>query len=308
MKQVRYHRYGKPDVLVIEEVAKPQLSSNQLLVRVSYVGLNPKDAALRNGFLKQLRNRSFPKLTGFDYAGSVEEVGKNVHEYQVGDRVMGYFEDLNGGAAAEFAAVKPDHISRLSIDEKIAASVPCVYLTALQAYQQVRLRSGEKVLVYGASGGVGTAAIQLGKYFGAEVTAVASSKNSSYCLGQGADHFIAYDKSDPFDDVKKYNHFFQVHVITGDRYSAAKNLLMKNGKFITLTPNPIRKLGNIFRSKKIFPIVVRARSEDLQLLDSLISKGELNPQISEEFSMEDIRKAHSMIQSQHVRGKIVLKA
>ena len=306
MRQVQYDSYGKPEVLKIREVSQPVIKSGELLVKVHYVGLNPKDAALRNGFLKQIRNKQFPKLTGFDFSGEVVQVGNRVTGYTPGDKVFGYFENLNGGAAADYTVVVPQQIAVATVDLKLAASMPCTYLTSLQAYQQVKLKQGHRVLIYGAAGGVGTAAMQLARHLGANVTAVSNSKNRSYCLENGANEFVGYDEQDPFSLSARFDLFFQVHVISGDKYTEAKKILKRGGKFVSTTPNPFRRMLNPLRKNKIYPIIVRANHADLTKLSSWASAGEIQPQVSEVFDLTSIKKAHELIHTQHTRGKIVL--
>jgi NADPH:quinone reductase-like Zn-dependent oxidoreductase len=307
VRQVRYHRYGKPGVLQIDEVSLPEVKVDRVRVRVHYVGLNPKDAALRNGFLGKFRNRKFPKLTGFDFAGVIEVIGEEVTTFEIGDHVFGYLENLNGGAAADYVVVNQYHLSKTSIDLKEAAVIPCVYLTAWQAFQQVHLKPIQHVLIYGGSGGTGTAAIQIAKQLGAKVTTVSSSRNISYCTSRGADYAIGYEDTDVFQSEIRYDVFFQAHVISGDLYKQAKSILKPGGKFVTLAPNPFRRLLNPFRANKIYPIVVRARRVDLEKIDALFVENQLQVVIQEDYALEEIQSAHQSIQSQHTVGKIVVK-
>lgn len=315
MKAAIYKRYGAPEVLELVELPKPPVSANEVLVSIKAVGLNPKDSAIRAGMLKLITGRRFPKQTGFDFSGVIVERGEAVTSHKIGEEVFGYIEDLKGGAAAEFLAVTQNWIAKKpgAVTHTEIAATPCAYLTALQALRDTaKLKANQKVLIYGASGGVGTAAIQLAKHFGAEVTTVSNSKNKDYCARLGANKTLAYDTGDVFENLhEEYDVFLQVHVLSGSVYHKARRVLKKRGVFVTLTPNPLLKLqgfiSKILSRPTLETIIVKSRKSDLEEIAQLVAQGILKPQIQQKFALSEIAQAHRMIETQHTRGKIVLE-
>ncbi|MBD2124577.1 NAD(P)-dependent alcohol dehydrogenase [Trichocoleus sp. FACHB-262] len=314
MQAVIFNQYGGPEVLELVDIPQPTMAANQVLVRVKAVGLNPKDAALRAGMLKFLTGKRFPQKTGFDFSGVIVAVGDQVKNHQIGEEVFGYIEDLVGGAAAEFVAVKQDWIATkpAAIAHVEAAAMPCTYLTALQALRQAKLQRGQKIFIYGASGGVGTAAIQIAKHLGAVVTAVSSGKNQAYCAALAADKTLAYDQSDVFGDTQeKYDVFFQVHVLSGNLYSQARKILKREGVFITIEPNPLLGAQGFIRKllgqPRLESLLVKSNQQDLEAIARMAEQGVLQPQVLQKLALSDIAKAHKIIEEQHTRGKIVLE-
>ncbi|MBW4491078.1 MAG: NAD(P)-dependent alcohol dehydrogenase [Trichocoleus desertorum ATA4-8-CV12] len=315
MQAVIFNQYGGPEVLELVNLPQPTIAANQVLVRVKAVGLNPKDAALRAGMLKFLTGKQFPQRTGFDFSGVIVAIGDQVNNHQVGEEVFGYIEDLVGGAAAEFLAVKQDWIATkpAGITHAEAAAMPCTYLTALQALRdKAKLQRGQKILIYGASGGVGTAAIQIAKHLGAVVTAVSSSKNQAYCAALAADKTLAYDQGDVFEETQeKFDVFFQVHVLSGNLYSQACKLLKREGVFVTIEPNPLLGLQGVIRKllgqPRLESLLVKSNQQDLEAIAKLTEQGALRPQVLQKLPLNDIAKAHKLIEEQHSRGKIVLE-
>lgn len=314
MQAVIFNQYGGPEVLEIVDIPQPPMAASQVLVQVKAVGLNPKDAALRAGMLKFLTGNRFPQQTGFDFSGVIVAIGDQVKNHQIGEEVFGYIEDLVGGAAAELVAVKQDWIATkpASMIHAEAAAMPCTYLTALQALRKAKLQRGQKILIYGASGGVGTAAIQIAKHLGAVVTAVSSAKNQVYCAALAADKTLAYDQGDVFvDSQEKYDVFFQVHVLSGNLYSQARKILKRAGVFVTIEPNPLLGLQGGIRKllgqPRLESLLVKSNHQDLEAIAKLSEQGVLRPQVLQKLPLNDIVKAHKIIEEQHTRGKIVLE-
>lgn len=314
MKAAVFRRYGKSSVLEIADLPAPRPGRGEVLVRVKAAGINPKDAAIRGGVFRPFTGWKFPKLTASDFAGTIEAVGPGVAEYQKGDEVYGYLDGLKGGAAAELLAVRTSKLARkpatLSFEE--AAAMPCAYLTALQAYRDYAgLESGARVLVYGASGGVGTAALQVGKCLGCRLTAVSNSRNEAYCRDMGADDFIAYDREPVFNRPAAFDCFFQVYMMGGNRYREARSLLAPGGDFLALRPD----LGQLCQMlwTRIAPaprshlVIVRARPADLDWLSEQAAAGMIQPHVQEVYPLTEIERAHRQIASKHTRGKLVLR-
>lgn len=315
MKAVIYRQYSKlSEVLEFDELPNPVLKPDYVLIKNKACGMNPKDVAFRKGYMKFITGKNpFPLQTGYDTAGIVEKVGSAVKQFKKGDAVFGYVEGVEGGAASEYLAIPAQHIAHkpdwLTFEE--VASIPCTYLTALQALRDKgNIKKGEKLLIYGASGGVGTAAIQLAKVFGADITTISSSKNLDYCLEQGADEALSYENVDIFKTNKKFDIFFQIY-LKGNLYQKAVPHLNKKGRFLSLAPGPKEQLLGIrtklLFQKRFYAIIVRARQSDLNYLSNLAKEGFIKPQIAEVLPIQDIRLAHEKVGSLHTRGKIVVK-
>lgn len=313
MKSIIYDQYGAAQVLQIAEIPKPVISNKQVLVKVEAAGLNPKDSILRNGTAKILTGNKFPKQTGFDFSGTIVEVGKNVNNYKIGDEVFGFINYLKGGTLAEYLAIRQDWIALKpkSLSHVTMASMPCAYLTALQVLRDIgKIEEKKKrVLIYGASGGVGTAAIQLANYYMADITSVSSSKNKSYCKQQGAAINLAYDKDDIWNLVESdYDLIFEVFDQGGKLYKQAKKYLKKGGVFVTLTSNPSALLKSLFSSllqRRFKQFMIRTRTNDLLLIGDLAERRQITPQI-QTFNFKDTVQAFEILDSHHSTGKIVI--
>ena len=242
MKAVIYQKYGKAEVLEISELSMPTPKKGEVQIQVKALSLNPRDTNIRKGDFKIITGKNFPKLTGADFSGVVTELGQGVTDFKVGDKVFGYVEDVKKGVSAAYVSLPTKYLclKPVAISHHQAAALGCTYLTALQAIRNKgKAKAGNKIIIYGASGGAGTAAIQLSKYFGMQVTAVSSAKNKQYCIAQGAEQFLPYDKTDVFKVAEKYDIFFQVYSKDGLLYKQAKQVLKPTGIFICLIPNPL---------------------------------------------------------------------
>ena len=309
MKAVIYNTYGDPEVLELVEMPRPEPKAGDVLIRVQAVGLNPRDPNIRRGDLKLISGKKFPKQTGADFAGIVEAVGSDVTTYTPGNAVFGYLENVNAGAAADFvvAPVSAITLRPAQLTPIQAAAIPCAYLTAWEGlHRKARLQAGSEVLIYGASGGVGTAAIQLAKYAGATVTAVCSQASADFCRRNGADRVLSYDKDDVFREGKTYDLFFQVFSANGLLYNQAKPVIAAKGLFLTLIPNPLYIIKKLFARPRFDYLLVKASSDDLAMLADLAIRGLIQPQIERVFALKDIQEAHRVMEQGHVKGKLVI--
>lgn len=313
MKAAYYERYGSAEVLQTGQLPLPHPARNEVLVKVEACSVNPRDIGIRSGELKFITGNKFPKITCADFSGSIVALGKGVKEFKIGDEVYGYIQSVNQGCLAEYIRVPINWISRKSNDipHQIAAAMPCTYLTALQAVRnKAAIKKGEKILIYGASGGVGTAAIQLAKHYNAHVTAVCNSRNAAYCKQQGADEVWCYDEEDILAKENRFDIFFQVYSKYGLLYNQMKHLLKPNGSYITLIPSPgvfISSLINRIKGNpKLKLLLVKAVPDDLELLQKLAQQGKLRPHISHAFEMDEIKEAHKVVETNHAVGKVVV--
>lgn len=310
MKSIAYEEYGGIDKLKILDQPVPKLKKDHALVKIHSIGLNPRDAATREGQFKVFTGKKFPKLTGADFSGVITEVNDGSGKFKVGDEVFGYYESIMGGVSAEITSIpckymehKPGALSHVE-----AAATGCTYLTALQGLRDIgKATTGERLLLYGASGGVGTAAIHLGKYFGLHVVAVSHSLNKDYCLEQGADAFISYDQTDIFSIDNQFDIFFQVFSREGFVYGRAKRMLNRSGRFICLIPNPLHSLKHFFSRPRYFNVMVKAKQDDLSFLSNLMVKKEIIPHVDHIFDIEDYKKAYTELESGKVKGKSIIR-
>jgi NADPH:quinone reductase-like Zn-dependent oxidoreductase len=318
MKAITYHNYGSPDVLQIEEIEKPTPDENQVLVKVHATSINAGDyrvmradpffiRIVTGGFLK-------PKDTrlGGDVAGRVEAVGENVKQFRPGDDVFG----CRHGAFAEYVcaregllALKPANISF-----EQAAAVPIGALTALQGLRDTGgIRAGQKVLIQGASGGVGMFAVQLAKSFGAEVTAVCSTRNLDMARSIGADHVIDYTREDFTRNGQQYD-----LILAANGYhplSAYKRALSQQGVYVCAGGTMPQFLQAMFLGswmsqkggKKMASMgIAQVNQEDLVFLGELLKAGKILPVIDRIYPLSEIAEAMRYVEDVHPQGKVVI--
>lgn len=310
MKSILYERYGSLNELKLKDIEEPVRGKEDVLVKMKAFALNPRDVSIRNGDFKILTGKKFPKQIGADFSGEVIAVPEQVSDLKIGDEVFGYFEAMKTGISAGVCSVPVKFLTKKpsQISHEMAASLPCTYLTALQVLRdKMKIIPGKQVMIYGASGGVGTAAIQLAKHLGAEVFAVSNSKNKDYCMNQGADHFIAYNEADVFSLDVKVDAFFQVFSKNGLVYSESKKVLKKDGKFVCLVPNPAFIFKKLFARPAFDFLIVKAKPKDLDYIGGLVVEGKLNPRIDHQYPMAEFKQAYDHLENKGVNGKIVVK-
>jgi NADPH:quinone reductase-like Zn-dependent oxidoreductase len=317
MKAIVCTKYGHPlDVLQLKEVEKPTPTDNQVLVKVHAASVNISDLApVRGVFLARLLGTGLlrPKRTmvGADIAGRVEAVGKNVKQFQPGDEVFG---DASGGFA-EYVCAREDLLALkpANVTFEEAASVGVAAISALQGLRAGQIQAGQKVLVNGASGGVGTFAVQIAKSFGTEVTAVCSPKNLDNARSMGADHVIDYTQEDFTRNGQRYDLIIAVNgyhsMLSYRRALSPKGMcVVLGGKlsqvFQALLLGPlISKTG----SKKIgFMGIAKLNQKDLMLLKELLEAGKVKPVIDRRYPLSKTAEAMQYLEEGHARGKVVI--
>ena len=318
MKAIVRNIYGPPDVLHLEDVPRPAVRDGDVLVKVRAASANAGDWHLLRGtplpfrLIAGLRTPKF-RIIGSDIAGCVEAVGRNVTQFRPGDHVFGELSRCGFGAYAEFAvapekalAFKP---ANLSFED--AAAVPTAGCTALQGLRKGRIQQGQRVLINGASGGVGTFAVQIAKSFGAEVTAVCSTRNVDAVRSIGADHVLDYTKHE-FAAVG--SRFDLILAANGDRsiwdYKRALNAngtyVMTGGSNRQLTDallfGPLMSMGR----QKLGNLLVKPNQADLLFLKELCEAGTLKPMIDRRFQLSEVPAAIRYVEDGHARGKVVI--
>ncbi|MCR4324096.1 MAG: NADP-dependent oxidoreductase [Candidatus Curtissbacteria bacterium] len=306
MKAVQFSKYGGVDVLEVKDVPKPTPSSGQVLVEVKAVSINPFDWKVREGYVKDHMPLDLPITIGGDFAGVVADAGDS--DYKVGDEVYGQAAAYGGGsgAFAEFAAASTGKIAAkpTNINFEEAAAIPLAGQSALQALQDdIKLEKGQKILIHGGAGGIGSLAVQIAKAMGVYVIATAASDDLDYVKGLGTDEVIDYEAEDFTKKVKDVDAVFN----TADQETADKSLTVvkKGGVVASMTGEPDPKLAKKLGVKGI-AMSTNGDTAKLEKLKNLIENGEVKPQVDKVFSLDEVKEAFTHQEKGHPRGKVVL--
>ncbi|HEX7515689.1 MAG TPA: NAD(P)-dependent alcohol dehydrogenase [Chthoniobacterales bacterium] len=324
MKAIVYRDFGSPDVVRLEEIEKPFPTDDQILVRVRAASVNPLDWHYMEGTPYLARLVEFgllkPKVTrlGVDFAGTVEAVGKNVTQFKPGDDVFGG----KTGAFAEYVVVREDRavvLKPASVTFEQAASLPIAAITALQALRDKgKVQPGQKVLINGASGGVGTFAVQIAKSFGAEVTGVCSGRNADMVRSIGADHVIDYTKEDFTKGGQRYD--LILDNVANRSLLECRRVLNPKGKYIGIGGGGvndnrwtgpligvIKMLGlSPFVTQEVGMMLADMNKKDFTFLADLIQAGKVTPVIDRTYTLSQVPEALRYLEEGHARGKVVI--
>ena len=321
MKAIVYTKYGPPDVLHLEEVKKPAINEDQVLVKVHAASINAGDLHMLTAdpFPMRLMGLGLfkPKNTilGTDIAGCVEAVGRNVKQFRPGDAVFGNVFGLGSGSFAEYVSVPESALalkpSNVSFEE--AAAVPMAAVTALKGLRdQGHIQPGQKVLINGASGGVGSFAVQIAKAFGAEVTAVCSTWNLEMACSIGADHVIDYTKEDFTQNGQQYDLILAVNGY--HPLSAYKRALTPQGIYVFVGGSPAQTFQSLFLGplmsksdgRKMTSVMKKANQKDLLVIRDLLEDGKIRPVIDDCYPLSKTAEAFRYFEKGHAQGKVVI--
>ena len=331
MKAIVYHRYGSPDVLAWEDVEKPTAKDDGVLIKVRAASVNPLDEGLIKGGGRLVNGLRKPKITrlGVDVAGQVEAVGRKVTQFKAGDEVFGAcIRDAHDsalrvwipqGAFAEYACapesalvMKPDNVTF-----EQAASTPLAAFTALQGLRDKgQIQPGQKVLINGAAGGVGTFAVQIASSFGAEVIGVCSMRNVDMVRSIGADRVIDYTQEDFTKSGERYDLIFDC--VGNHSLSACRRVLNPSGICVMVGDRSGRGMVGIltrlivalvlswFVSQKFVTFLARPSKDDLTIMHDLMKAGKVTPVIDKRYRLSDVPEAIRYLGGGHARGKVVI--
>jgi NADPH:quinone reductase-like Zn-dependent oxidoreductase len=311
MRAVGLRRYGPPEVLEVLEVERPEPGPDGVLIRVVAAGVNPADCLLRSGGLRFVARQEMPFVPGADVAGVVEAVGPGVTRFGVGDPVYAMLPSTAGGGYAGYAVASEGSVAAIppGLTFGEAAAVPLAALTALQALREkAGLAAGARVLVNGASGGVGTFAVQISRVMGAQVTGAASGRNAELVRGLGADEVLDYTLEDVTAGKARYDAILDAANVLA--FWKARRVLKPNGVFVTVNPFIGRLspgwLSRFREGRRIRSLLVRPDGGDLERIGAWISSGEVGPVIDRGYPLADAVEAHRYSESRRARGKLVL--
>lgn len=319
MKAIVYHEHGSADVLKLEEVEKPVPKDDEVLIKVRAAAINPLDWRFMRGepmvirlIAKAMKIAGRP---GVDVAGEIETVGNNVQQFKPGDKVFGSCR----GALAEYACATDSKITlkpgKVTFEQ--AASINVAGLTALQGLRdRAKLQRGEKVLINGAAGGVGTFAVQIAKHLGAEVTGVCSTSNVEMVRSLGADHVIDYKQEDFVNLPQRYDVILDN--VGNKSPSALQSVLNPKGRSIGVGAPHDLTIGSLiagaftalrlsmFSDRKVTSFVAKGNADDLAFIGNLIVRGELTPVIDRVYDLNESADAMRHLEEGHARGKVIV--
>ena len=315
MKAIVYTHYGSPDVLQLKEVAKPTPKDNEILIKVRATTVTAADCIMRKGeplwgrIILGLRKPS-RKILGLEFAGDVEAIGKDVKRFKQGDGVYG-FTGFRLGAHAEYLclsetaslALKPNGMSY----EEAAASVDGASTALFFLKEKARVQPGQKVLINGASGSIGTFAVQIAKYLGAEVTGVCSGKNKQLVTSLGADRVIDYTKQDFNRAGEKYHVIFDT--VGMSSFARCQNALLENGRYVPTVGliNNFLSVWTVIRGgKRVITGMSVEKNSALAFLKELSEAGKIKAIIDRCYPLEHIAEAHQYVETGHKAGNVVI--
>ena len=314
MQAVRYDRYGAPEVLYVDTIPIPVAKPEEVLVRVHAASVNGIDLTVRSGALRLFTGRKFPRGTGDDFVGEIVASGASSTAFKAGDRVWGVMPHNELGSMAEFISISPEYLalSPSNLGPVQAAALPVVGATAIIALCEIaKLKRGEKLLIRGAGGGVGSAAVQLGRELGADVTALTSAASLEFVRQFGAHRAFDYLTTPPADLG-----FFDVILDTvGSHASVYRGLLTSKGRMVAICPDPKRPLFSfmyifcsaVFGTRRVRFFSAKPKTQVMADLTSYVESGAIRPVVDKVYPLSEIVAAHRASAQGGRRGKQVVQ-
>lgn len=306
MKAVRIHEYGDRGVLRLEDVPIPEISDDEVLIKVVAAAVNPVDWKVRKGFAREMIAHEFPLILGWDVAGVIEKTGKNTKIFTSGNPVFSRPDLTRNGAYAEYIAVKESEVAHKprTVSFMEAASIPLAGITAWESViNSGELRKGQSILIHAAAGGVGSLAVQLAKWKKAHVIATTSAKNRDLVKSLGADEVIDYQTINFKNVVSNVDVVFDT--IGGQVQEDSWSILKPGGILVSVVNPPPEEKARTSGAIGKF-VFIQPNAEILKELAGLIDDGVIRPVICAEYALEDIASAHELSESGRARGKIVM--
>jgi alcohol dehydrogenase len=311
MKSIQIKRYGSSDVMEVNDTASvPSLPPGKILVNVNAAGVNPIDWKIREGYMQQMIQLQFPSTLGMDFSGVIKQIGENMpSDFKQGNEVYGQASVLRGGsgAFAELALVDKDTIAHKpkTLDHLQSAALPLVGVSAWQAIvENIGLSKGQKILIHGGAGGIGSIAIQLAKHLGAYVATTASTNDKQFVQGLGADQVVDYTTEKFEDTIHDYDAVFDT--VAGDTYKRSFEVLKKgSGIIVSMLEQPNSELMNQYGVKALFQFT-QVNRERLTKLAEWVDQNNIKVNVDKTFSLNEAAKALDYQKDVHPRGKVVL--
>ena len=303
MKAVRIHAFGGPDMLLYEDVPRPEPQANEMLVRVHAASVNPVDWKIREGFFGQ---SPLPQIMGSDFSGVVEARGSDLQEFHIGEAIFGTVTD-ESGSYAEYALTTVPQVARkpAEVDHVHAAALPIASLTAWQAlFDKANLQAGQKVLIHATAGGVGGFAVQFANWKGAHVIGTASAQSHNFVRQLGAEEVIDY-RSTKFEDlVRDVDVVFDT--IGGETQERSWKVLKRGGILVSVVQPPSEQKAAAYGVRAVFLRSDHNRGDQLARIADLVVSGQVKVHVETVLPLSEARKAQELSQSGHAHGKIVL--
>lgn len=313
MKAIAIKEFGGIEKLMLTDIPKPEPAPNELLIEVVYTAVNPVDWKIREGKLNKVLPHQFPLIPGWDAAGTVAAIGKNVKNFKVGDEIFAYCRKpiVQWGTYAEYVAFDADNVAKKpsNINFAQAAAIPLAGLTAWQAlFDSLKLKKGETILIHAGAGGVGSLAIQFAKHAGAKVITTASTKNHAYVKKLGADAAIDYTGGfvSKVKEIAPQGVDAVLDCVGGQTLTDSVSVLKPKGRLVSIVGHldPALAAKHQIHSDYLF---VAPNGKQLAEIAKLISENKVKAPSIEEMPLKDAAKAHEKNQQRHIQGKIVLK-
>lgn len=309
MKAAQFNKYGDTSVIELNaDAVNPQPGKGQLLIEVHAAGINPVESAIRNGYMKEMLPLNFPVNLGGDFSGVVIEIGEDVSDFKQGDVVYGLANPFKGGSGsvAEFVVANASNsgFKPTSIDDIQAAALPLVGTSAIQALEEhLKLQEGQKVLIHGGAGGIGSLAIQIAKANGVYVAATASTDDVEFVKSLGADEVIDYKTQDFTTIIKDYDAVYDT--AGGETTNKSFAVIKNGGTLVSMSGKPDQEIA---KQKNITALTQMTKGDTKQLsrLKELVDSGKIKPMIEQTFSLDQAKEAYDALEK-HPRGKIVIK-
>ena len=312
MKAYILEEFGGVDKLLLKDISIPEISDNEVLVKVKAISINPVDVRTRAGSaMAQFLKQHMPLILGWDISGEIVSVGTKVTKFKVDDHVFGMVNFLGHGKGyAEYVAAPETHLTKIPSNTNFEDAAAAT-LSALTVWQflvhEAKIKSGDKILIQAASGGVGHYAVQIAKHFGAYVIGVSSSRNKDFVMSLGADEHISYDKQEVADVISDVD--IVVDAFAFNSLYKSLKIVKNDGLIISLLPMISEDVIEKAKQKnvRIFYSLVKSNEEDIQNIAELLKMGAIKSHISKTFSFDELGKAHLAMESGKTVGKIIVK-